>query len=136
MADDTTVRRTDVFRELASRLDNREWERAAELYAEDVVVTNPFAAEGPTTSTGRDAVRQFFVGLGSQLDTLAITDPTLTDGADPEVLVAEFSFSATAGGGSVAFTLPAMFVLRVRDGQIISSRDYIGPRRATPATTA
>lgn len=58
-------------------------------------------------------MRQFFVGLGSQLDTLVITDPTLTDGADPEVLVAEFSFSATAAGGGVAFILPAMFVLRL-----------------------
>lgn len=98
------------------------------------MVTNPFAPDGPTTSTGRNAVRQFFAGLGGRLDTPTVTDPTLIDGADPEVLIAEFAFAATAAGGSVAFRLPAVFVLRVRDGRIISSRDYIGPRHDTVPT--
>jgi ketosteroid isomerase-like protein len=123
----------DVFREQAARLTSREWDRAAELYAEDVEIINPFAPERPTMNTGQDAVRAFFTGLGGRVDAVSITDATLTSGADPEVLVAEFSFSMTAGGGSVAYSLPAVFVMRVRNGQIVSSRDYIGPRRSTEA---
>lgn len=122
-----------VFDQLRLRLAAREWAQAAELYAPDVEVVNRFALEGSTRQVGREAVAGFFTGLGGRLDSLSISDVMLYEGADPEVLVAEFSFAATAGGGTVAFQLPAVFVMRVRDGQIISSHDYIGPHRDTAA---
>lgn len=125
-----------MFEELGRRLAARSWDEAAALYAQDVEVSNPFAPEGPTSSRGREAVRGFFTGMGGQLDSLTIVDATLTPGSDPEVLTAEFAFAATAGGGAVSFRLPAVFVLRVRDGQIVASRDYIGPRRAAQSDDA
>lgn len=130
MADQETVMPapTDVFQSLAELLAASEWEKAAELYSLDVEVTNRFSPDGPTTNRGRKAVEGFFKGLGSQLDSLAVTDATLTPGGDPEMLTAEFDFSASSRG--TAFKLPAIFVMRVRGGEIIESRDYIGPRRA------
>ncbi|OLL69901.1 hypothetical protein Ae168Ps1_6356 [Pseudonocardia sp. Ae168_Ps1] len=119
-----------MFEALAGALAAREWDTAAELYAEDVQVTNRFDPDGPVTKTGRAAVRDFFVGLGSKLDSLTIERPTLYPGSDPEYLTAEFDFAAIAGGGAAKFTLPAVFILRVRDGLIIESRDYIGPRQS------
>ncbi|MFC5996271.1 nuclear transport factor 2 family protein [Pseudonocardia hispaniensis] len=119
----------EVFEELARRLAAREWDDAAELYAADVEITNRFSPDGPITSRGRDAVREFFTGLGGRLDSLTVIDAALTPGADPEMLTAEFSFAATAGGGGVHFSLPAVFVMRVRNGEIVASRDYIGPRQ-------
>lgn len=117
-----------VFEELARRLGDRRWDDAALLYSDDVEITNRFTPDAATTSVGRDAVRGFFTGLGGRLDDLALEDPVLTPGRDPEVLTAEFAFAATAGGER--FRLPAVFVLRVREGLIVSSNDYIGPRQA------
>ncbi|WP_098958758.1 nuclear transport factor 2 family protein [Pseudonocardia sp. N23] len=119
-----------VFDALARSLAARDWDAAAELYAPNVVVINRFDPDGPTTKTGRDAVREFFSGLGGRLDSLTIQRPDLTPGADEETLTAEFTLAASAAGGTVRFTLPAVFVMRVRDGQIIESHDYIGPRQA------
>lgn len=118
-----------VFETLAERLAARDWEGAAQLYSPDVVVTNRFRPEGPEVNKGRDAVRAFFNGLGGRLDRLTVEDRILTPGHDPERLTAEFTFAATAGGGAVQFTLPAIFVMHVRDGLIVSSNDYIGPQQ-------
>jgi ketosteroid isomerase-like protein len=40
------------------------------------------------------------------------------------VIVAEFSYRGTVVETGESFTQPAIFVLRVRDGEIVSSRDY------------
>lgn len=117
-----------VFTTLSRALATRDWNAAAELYASNAVVTNRFDPNGPTTKTGREAVREFFAGLGEKLDSLTIEKSTLTPGSDGETLVAEFNFTATVG--STKFELPAIFVMRIHKGQIIESRDYIGPRQA------
>jgi uncharacterized protein len=44
--------------------------------------------------------------------------------SDPEVIVAEFEYQGTDPGTGEPYALPGIFVLRVRDGQIVSSRDY------------
>ena len=43
---------------------------------------------------------------------------------DPEVIVAEFEYQGTAADTGEPYALPAIFVLRVRNGEIVSSRDY------------
>jgi ketosteroid isomerase-like protein len=41
------------------------------------------------------------------------------------VIVAEFDYAGTVLETGEAFTVPCVFVLRVRDGLIVESRDYI-----------
>jgi ketosteroid isomerase-like protein len=51
--------------------------------------------------------------------------------ADPEVVIFEFSYVGSANGRP--FTVPCIFVTRVRDGVIVESRDYadhVGMARA------
>ena len=43
--------------------------------------------------------------------------------ADPEVVIFEFSYAGRVDGRD--FTLPCIFVTRVRDGEIVESRDYV-----------
>ncbi len=50
---------------------------------------------------------------------------TIHETADPEVIVAEFEYRGTVPGTGEPFALPGIFVIRVRDGQIVSSRDYV-----------
>jgi ketosteroid isomerase-like protein len=40
------------------------------------------------------------------------------------VIVAEFEYQGTVAETGEPFALPGIFVLRVRDGEIVSSRDY------------
>ncbi len=42
--------------------------------------------------------------------------------ADPELVIFEFTYAGEANGRS--FQLPCIFVVRVRNGQIVESRDY------------
>jgi len=49
---------------------------------------------------------------------------TIHETADPEVIVAEFEYRGTNLDTGEPFVQPAIFVLRVRDGQIVESRDY------------
>jgi ketosteroid isomerase-like protein len=50
------------------------------------------------------------------------TDIVIHDTTDPEVIVAEFTYRGDGDHGP--FAVPCVFILRVRDGQIIASRDY------------
>ncbi|MFR9806474.1 nuclear transport factor 2 family protein [Pseudonocardia sp. RS010] len=117
----------DVFRKLAELLAAKKFADAAQLYAEDVEVRNPFAPDGPTASRGREAVAAFF--SNSTVKSLEFTDVSLIEGIDGETVVAEFDMSMMGAEGT-PFKLPSVFVLRVRDGLIVESRDYVGPRRA------
>ena len=44
--------------------------------------------------------------------------------ADPEVIVAEFEYRGAIPGTGDRFAIPNVFVIRIRDGQIVESRDY------------
>lgn len=48
--------------------------------------------------------------------------------AEPEVIVAEFNYHGQEAGTGRAFTVPCIFVMRVRDGRILASRDYVDHR--------
>jgi hypothetical protein len=50
---------------------------------------------------------------------------TIHETTDPEVIVAEFEYQGTAAETGEEFALPGVFVMRVRDGEIVSSRDYV-----------
>lgn len=40
------------------------------------------------------------------------------------MIVAEFEYQGTVAETGAAFAVPGIFVLRVRNGEIVSSRDY------------
>jgi uncharacterized protein len=52
------------------------------------------------------------------------TNITIHEALDPEVIIAEFEYQGHVVNTGEPFTIPAIFVLRVRDGKIVSSRDY------------
>ncbi len=49
---------------------------------------------------------------------------SLHETTDPEVIVAEFEYQGTSPDTGAPYALPAIFVMRVRNGEIVSSRDY------------
>jgi ketosteroid isomerase-like protein len=106
--------------------DTGQADRLAELYAEETHVTHPMAALGDTPLRGREDLRRHFAnGPGRTPGSLRDFHPgnvVIHETADPEVIVAEFDYLGTGVRGP--FALPCVFVMRVRDGKIVTSRDY------------
>jgi ketosteroid isomerase-like protein len=51
-------------------------------------------------------------------------DIVVHETTDPEVIVGEFSYAGTHPATGEEFAVPCVFVMRVRDGQVVESRDY------------
>ncbi|MFG3020001.1 nuclear transport factor 2 family protein [Streptomyces sp. NPDC048254] len=82
--------------------------------------------------TSRRALQEHFTVPPEGPESLPkrrVVDVLVHETADPEVIVAEFAYEFTLPDDSTA-KVPCVFVMRVRDGRIIESRDYIDPIRA------
>jgi ketosteroid isomerase-like protein len=116
----TTATPRQVFERLSAGFSGRDWSRLHDLYAEDAVITMPFALPSPVRLNGRDEVRKHF--SRDVPFTVRPLDVTVHETADPEVIVAEYDYEVTAADAQVRVS--NIQVLRVRDGLIVESRDY------------
>jgi uncharacterized protein len=112
-----------VFERLIDGVSHRRWAELPGLYAEDAVVVHPFApSAGPLT--GREALRRHFATAEGLDLEMTPHDVVVHETADPEVVVGEFAYVGRVTTTGRPFTLRNVFVLRVRDGLIVESRDY------------
>lgn len=115
----------EVFLALVDGVAAGRWGELPGLYAKQTDVVHPFdPLRGPALRT-RDELREHFrpTGDGPRLDRRA-ANVTIHETTDPEVIIAEFEYRGTVVDTGEHFAQPAIFVLRVRDGEIVSSRDY------------
>lgn len=115
----------DVFLALVNGVAAGRWEELPGLYAEQTDVVHPFDPLRRPALRTRDELREHFrpTGAGPELDRRA-ANITIHETTDPEVIIAEFEYRGTVVDTGESFTQPGIFVLRVRDGEIVSSRDY------------
>ncbi|MGI5490959.1 nuclear transport factor 2 family protein [Microtetraspora malaysiensis] len=115
----------EVFLKLVWGVSEGRWDELPDLYAEQTYVEHPFAPSGDKPLRTREELREHF-SAGKRLPPLRQEPANITvhETADPEVIVAEFEYRGTTEGGE-PFRVPCVFILRVRDGKIVSSRDYI-----------
>jgi ketosteroid isomerase-like protein len=118
----------DVFLALVNGVAEGRWDELPSLYAEQTHVVHPFdPLRGPALRT-RDELREHFTPTGAapRLDRLdrRAANITIHQTTDPEVIIAEFEYQGTVVDTGEPFALPGIFVLRVRNGEIVSSRDY------------
>ena len=128
----------EVFLKLVWGVSEGRWDELPELYADQTCVEHPFSPSGcstqvehPFSPSGdkplrtRQALREHF-SAGKHLPPLRQQPANIIvhETTDPEVIVAEFEYQGTAGNGE-SFRVPCVFVMRVRDGRIVASRDYI-----------
>jgi ketosteroid isomerase-like protein len=100
------------------------WSELADLYSERAVVEMPFAPGGPTRLEGREAIRAHFAAAAGGPLELRAGNVVVHETTDPEVIVGEFDYEGRVTTTGRAFRLANVQVLRIRDGQIVSSRDY------------
>ncbi|WP_199513874.1 nuclear transport factor 2 family protein [Nucisporomicrobium flavum] len=100
-------------------------EELAACYAERTDVRHPFNPVGDRPLSSRAALREHFGGGGrpAGVERYDVVDAHVHQTADPEVVVFEFRYAGVVDGH--AFAVPCIFVVRVRDGEIVESRDYI-----------
>jgi uncharacterized protein len=100
-------------------------EELAACYAEHTDVRHPFNPVGDRPLSSRDAVRKHFGGGGppAGVERYEVVDDHVHQTPDPEVVIFEFQYAGVVDGQ--AFAIPCIFVVRVRDGEIVESRDYV-----------
>jgi ketosteroid isomerase-like protein len=118
----TTAR--DVVERLLDGFDRGAWSELADLYAEDAVVERPFAAEPERRVAGRDELRHRFAAVAASGLRIRVTDRTVYETTDPEVVVAESGYEMRAADPGRTANVRNIHVFRIRDGKIQSSRDY------------
>ncbi|MEV7388375.1 MULTISPECIES: nuclear transport factor 2 family protein [unclassified Streptomyces] len=115
----------EVFLALVNGVAEGRWSELPELYAERTHVVHPFDPLRAAALRTRDELREHFRpdDVGPRLNR-GVANITIHETTDPEVIVAEFEYQGTVEETGEPFALPGIFVLRVRDGRIVSSRDY------------
>ncbi|MEO3823977.1 nuclear transport factor 2 family protein [Actinomadura sp. B10D3] len=112
-----------VFQRLIDGITARRHEALPQLYARDAVVVHPFAHPASRLE-GREALREHFARLTTWPMELEARNVVVHQTADPEVIIAEFEYLGRNTETGREFVVPNIFVLRVRDGHIVESRDY------------
>ena len=113
-----------VLESLLRGISDGRWNDLADLYTEDAVVEQPFAPTPPRRLEGREAIRAHFATAAQGPLRLEAGNVVVHDTGDPEVVVAEFDYDGRVATTGRAFRVANVQVLRVRDGRIVSSRDY------------
>ncbi|MGW6924845.1 nuclear transport factor 2 family protein [Streptomyces sp. NPDC054950] len=123
-----------MFLRLAHGVADGNFDALPDLYGAVTDVRHPMAMpESEPLTSGRALQEHFTVPPDRQsLPKRRVIDVVVHETADPEVIVAEFAYEFTLPDGSPA-KVPCVFVMRVRDGRIIESRDYIDPIRTFTA---
>jgi ketosteroid isomerase-like protein len=111
---------TAVVYDLLDSISTPNPESRADLYADDAYVTHPFFPGAPPLK-GKDELRRHFApGRGAGMRPRNIV---FYEGKDPELVIAEFEFTGKALTGKPVLARN-IFVVRVRNGLIVESRDY------------
>jgi ketosteroid isomerase-like protein len=117
----------EVFHALVHAVADRRYEDVVRLYAEQTHVEHPFHPLRAPALRTHDDLRAHFRPAATDAPKVRRQPANITvhDTTDPEVIVAEFDYQGTVIDTGEPFSLPCIFVLRVRDGQIVASRDYV-----------
>jgi ketosteroid isomerase-like protein len=100
----------------------------ADLWAVDGTMEFPFAPSGwPTRLDGREAVREYLRGYTDVYDIRGVTEKTVHETTDPEVIIAELEVAGVLVRTGQPYQSRYICVITVRDGQIAGYRDYWSP---------
>lgn len=116
-----------VERFIRATADN-DWDELADMYAPDVVIEIPFAPPGiPQRTEGREVLRERFKSVAGMRSFYKADLLALHETRDPEIIIAEWEAHGRVTATGRSFTYSYIMVIRVRNGQIVFSRDYSNP---------
>jgi ketosteroid isomerase-like protein len=118
----------EVFLELIQGVTEGRWKELPLLYAERTDVTHPMSPYSQPPLRTRDELRAHFGAGATAVDPLIRVEPVIVaihETTDPEVVVGEFAYRGESRASGEPFVAPCIFVLRVREGEIVESHDYV-----------
>jgi ketosteroid isomerase-like protein len=114
----------EVFEHQRHAMEAHAWTELTDLYAEDVVVDLPFNLPEPLRLQGREQLRARFLAAERLPFQMTMHNLVVHETSDPEVIVAEFDYHGRMIDSGREFSAANVIIMRVRAGQIVSSRDY------------
>jgi ketosteroid isomerase-like protein len=139
----STASPREVFERVQRLILERRFDAYADKFAEDATFELPFAPAGvPRRVEGREAIRAFFRAgterAGSAARGWEFRSVVVHETVDPEVIVTEFDVHGELIATGELYQFANLQVMRVRDGEITSLRDYWNPldRRELTALAA
>jgi ketosteroid isomerase-like protein len=113
----------EVFERLVQGISTGQWQELHLLYAEQAVIDYPFAVPRLRLE-GRDAIQRYFATAARMPLDLRAENIVIHQTGDPEVIIGEYDYDAHVTTTGRRFHVSNIQVSRIRDGQIVSSRDY------------
>jgi uncharacterized protein len=113
----------EALEHLIHGISNGRWPVLHELYAHDALVEYPLALP-PLRLEGREAVRRYFAAVARMQLDLQARNIVVHETSDPEVVVAEWDYDGLVTTTNRSFQVSNIQISRVRNGQIVTSRDY------------
>jgi ketosteroid isomerase-like protein len=115
-----------VLRTLVDGVAAERFSDLARLYARQTDVTHPFSAGSKPLRSRSDLEEHFGAMAAAQarLPRREVIDLVIYETTDPEVVVAEFAYRWML---PEPMSVGCVLVTRVRDGEIVESRDYADP---------
>lgn len=132
----TAPRRTarELFAESLRLLLAKDMAGYAGLWAVNGVFELPFAPPNyPARLDGRATVEEYLRGYPDLLDVQAISEQTVHETADPDVVVAEFEAVGVVVSTGRPYRMRYVAIITARDGEIAHYRDYWNPLAAAEA---
>jgi ketosteroid isomerase-like protein len=116
----------EVFLGVLNGVCERRLEDLPQFYAEHTNVIHPFDPNRAPALRTREELREHFAkGLAMMPQVRReARNVQIHETADPEVVIGEFEYHNTIVDTGETFDMPAIFVMRVRNGEIVESRDY------------
>jgi len=104
-------------------------ETFVELMAPDGYLEWPYRPPGvPARLQGRQEIRAFLTAAATEFIRFdEYRDVVVHETVDPEVIIVEYEAHGTVVPTGAPFRQTVIAVFRVRNGQILSYRDYINP---------
>ncbi|MGW4797232.1 nuclear transport factor 2 family protein [Nonomuraea sp. NPDC004297] len=101
----------------------------ADMFAADGTHELPFAPPGvPTFLRGREEIRRYLTSITSTpLELTGFHGLRVHHTADPEVIIAEYEGHGRVLRTGKTYRMPYIQLLRARDGEIVTWRDYWSP---------
>jgi ketosteroid isomerase-like protein len=116
----------EVFLALVHGLCEGRLDEVVSLYAEKTDVSHPFdPMRGQGFASRAQLAEHFSKRPPSKTITAQPSNIRIHETQDPEVIVAEFAYAGENLETKTRFSYPCIFVMRVRDGEIVESRDYV-----------
>jgi len=118
----------EVVEKLRIALETRKNDEFIDQFADDGIFEMPFAMEGQKSKyEGIKEIRERFGSISAMGQILEINkvDAVITEGANPEVIIAEFTAKGKSKKTDLPFNIASSIAhIRIRNGKVVHYKDF------------